>query len=152
MPAGSKTYITIHQTIRLSAIFIRFVTVRDQCQNRFAKDNELPTLETARWKKQWQRVQYKSTPCRIESVWIRLETGDCRLSDEKGRNLCFSTPVPALRVLSGEIPRHSATDRLKQDHPSLELTSLKPVLKVIDYRYRVELLDAEERVVYENLS
>ncbi len=114
-----------------------------------AENNELATLKAAHWKEQWERVQYKSTPCRIESAWLRMESGDCKLSDEDGEDLCSSVPISADKVLSGEFPAHKSITALKQDHPKLDLARLEPVLKVIDYRYRIELLNSTGMVVYE---
>ena len=115
-----------------------------------AKDNEPATLEAAHWEKQWERIQYKGTPCRIEAAWLRTESGDCKLSDEDGKDLCCLAPVSAGQVLSGEFPNHEAIVGLKQDHLTLDLSRLKPLLNVVDYRYRIELFDpASKKAIYE---
>ena len=113
-----------------------------------AENNELKTLHAATWRKQWERIQYKSTPCRIEAAWLRTESGDCKLWDEDGEDLCESTPIKAVQVLSGSVP-HDATDALKNDHPPLSLSKLVPFLEVVDYRYRVELRNAERQPIFE---
>lgn len=105
-----------------------------------ASSNKLEDLEAANWREDWQRVQYKGTPCRIGATWFRLESGDCRIQDRKAENLCAEVPTDVETVLSGGLPSHDGIFQLQQDHPELPLVSLRPVLEVLDYRYRVRFL------------
>ena len=108
-------------------------------------DGTLRTLESAGWRRDWERVQYKSTPVRMGAVWFREEAGDCRTWDRRDRDLC-SLPRGATSedVVHGAAPDHEAIDRLREDHPDLDLPALRPVLEVVDYRYRVILHETDE--------
>jgi hypothetical protein len=68
-----------------------------------------------------------------------MEAGACRLSDaDPNATLCAEGPVTGESVLGGDLPGHPAIQLLGRDHPTLQLSSLRPVLRVTDYRYRVE--------------
>jgi hypothetical protein len=90
-------------------------------------------LDRATWVTEWERVQYKSTPCRQGAVWFRTETGECKLHDTGGEELCLTPRA----VLSGLPYEHEAMAALRRDHPAFPF-ALEPFLTVTDYRYRVE--------------
>ena len=107
-----------------------------------APSNEFAELEKANWDEDWQRIQYKSTPTRIGAVWFRAETGDCRISDSGGNNLCpdaHQNGYTAENVLKGNYPNHPAIATLRADHTGFDPKTLARSLKVLDYRYRIEL-------------
>lgn len=105
-----------------------------------APSNKLEDLESASWREDWQRVQYKGTACRLEATWFRPEKGDCRIQDRREEKLCTGAPTDVETVLSGGLPSHNGILSLQSDHPSLPLASLQPVLDVVDYRYRVRFV------------
>ncbi len=81
----------------------------------------------------WQKVQYKSTPVRLAAVWFRTEKGAQKLTSTQVTN-----------TLAGSAP-HPANDNpvalLSSDHPGFDLNTLDVVLKVVQFRYRVEFKD-----------
>ena len=103
------------------------------------------------WTEQWQRIQYKTTPSRVDAVWFRHEIGDCRVYDEDGDDLCagFEENSTELykKALSGEIS-HEAMNAVKLDHGEYAFTEGHQVIQVVDFRYRVEFLQGET-VIYE---
>jgi hypothetical protein len=115
----------------------------------------LRTLEAAGWRRDWERVQYKSSPVRMGAVWFREEAGDCRTWDRRNRNLCrLPQGTTSENVVHGAVPDHEAIARLREDHPGIHLPGLRPSLKVVDYRYRVILRAKDNeggagRVVFE---
>jgi hypothetical protein len=111
--------------------------------------SSLSDLIGATWKKDWQKVQYKSDPCRIDATWFRKESGECNLTDAGGEDLCEGAPYTAADLLAGKHPEHSAVRAMAADHPKVALGSLEPFLTVVDYRYRVELRDASKVAIYE---
>lgn len=114
-----------------------------------ATDNSPASLDAANWQEDWQRVQYKSTPCNIGATWFRVEAGDCRTTDSNGDGLCLSDrPLGVLSILGGAFPAHEGISLLSQDHPDFLLSDLRPILHVFDYRYRV-LFENDNRAVYE---
>ena len=96
----------------------------------------------------WQEVQYKSTPCFIEAAWFRLERGDCRVSDEQGRNLCDTEGLSYRDILSGQAPEHPAMAALLQDHADIDPSTLAQFLQVSTYRYRARFLDENDQPVF----
>lgn len=109
-------------------------------------DNHLSSLKNAQWTAEWERVQYKSTPCRIGAVWFRVEKGDCRIWDKNDKGLCKAIDkFTAQDVIHGNLEAHDGIGKLVQDHSkggqlALDLGKLAPVLEVTDYRYRVEFV------------
>lgn len=117
--------------------------------NPRAPSNALGALQAANWDEDWQRLQYKSTPCRIDSVWFRAESGACKLADanpDDARLCAAGLALNPATLLAGHRPSHDAVDAMVSDHPGLVLPSLAPRLHVLDYRYRVELRVLEEAV------
>jgi len=50
------------------------------------------------WRAEWSRLQYKGTPIRVDEVWFRKETGDCRAWVKKSKieestDLCYAPIV-----------------------------------------------------------
>jgi hypothetical protein len=96
----------------------------------------------------WQKVQYKSTPCFIDAPWFRLERGDCHLSDAQEKNLCDTGEMSYRDIISGKAPAHPAMAALILDHPALDLSTLAQFLQVSIHRYRVRFLDEDGRPVF----
>ncbi len=111
--------------------------------------SSLADLIGATWKRDWQKVQYKSDPCRIDATWFRTESGECNLADADKQGLCEGAPYTAADLLAGKHPEHSAVKAMAADHPTVALGNLEPFLTVVDYRYRVQLRDAEKVSIYE---
>jgi len=106
-------------------------------------DSSLSELQSAPWTPDWQKVQYKSDPSRLSSVWFRAENGALKLSS-----------VQVTQTLSGN-PPHTSQDNpialLQSDHPNFvfPLTENDIVLDVTQFRYRVLLHDNTGEPVYE---
>ena len=108
-------------------------------------------LDRADWGLEWESIQYKSDPCRIDATWFREETGECRLrdleSDADGSRLCVpGRQIDPADMLAGNYPAHDAISALRRDHPTLAMTSLRPALHVSDYRYRVTIAQGGRRL------
>jgi|GEM_PF-1784868 len=88
----------------------------------------------------WQRVQYKSTPTRIGSVWFRHEVGNCRIYDRKGEKLCSgfedNKKDAHLDALRGA-KVHSAVTLMRREHPDIKLDLPEHKSEVLDLRYRI---------------
>ena len=96
-------------------------------------------LVNAFWPKDWERIQYKSTPFRRKAVWFRKEVGDCKIWDQADEDLCSGLPTAeAAEIIRNPAIAHEATAFLMSDHPDLERPQLRPYLVVTDFRYRVE--------------
>lgn len=96
------------------------------------------TLVNAEWSKDWERIQYKNTPLRIEAVWFRKEVGDCRIWDQANTGLCPDLPtVKAEEVITDSEIKHGALAFMNEEHPKIDRKSLKPFMVVTDFRYRV---------------
>ena len=109
--------------------------------NPVAKNNTLDELNAASWIEDWQRIQYKSTPCRIGATWFREEKGRCRIRDRRSRRLCVSgKQVDVNEIISNKKTTHKAVVALLNDHPGFNIKSLYPSIYVFDYRYRIEFL------------
>jgi len=97
-------------------------------------------LESAAWEKEWERIQYKSTPYREKAIWYRMEKGDCLVWSfkESDKDLCHrKKEVSWEEYLLGE-KKHPALKALEKDHEGFDLNQLSKTLKVVDYRYRIE--------------
>ena len=134
-------------TLRHRARYQSNIGASDQPASR--PQSSEPVLDAATWSAEWEVVQYKSTPCRIAATWFREETGECRLRDEAGQELCIAgKQVDPADILQGAFPAHPAMRSLGRDHPNLSLSRLRPILHVSDYRYRVSLY-LNERELFE---
>ena len=119
---------------------------RLQSQPR-AGDNSVETLDRSTWEAEWEVIQYKSTPCRLDATWFRHESGACRLRDSGGQELCVAgRQFEPAEALQGVIPNHDAIASLGRDHPELNGQALRPVLNVSDYRYRVTFEKAGKEI------
>ena len=101
---------------------------------------EWSELEDAKWKKDWERIQYKSTPYRDGAIWFRYEAGDCLVWSKKknDKKKCHrKKKVSVKQYLRGD-KKHPALEYLVSDHSDLDLRELSKVLEVVDYRYRIE--------------
>ncbi len=105
----------------------------------------LSTLLNCTWKKDWERIQYKSTPIRQGAIWFRKEVGDCKIYDEDSEDLCAGiSSAYALEIITSPDIEHEALSMMIADHPSIDRSTLKPYLTVTDFRYRVEFrIDGE---------
>ncbi len=114
-------------------------------------DNSLQELLTAKsWEEQWQRLQYKSTPKRIDALWFRSEKGDCRAWDINDEGLCDTGRKFNIDdVWAGQWNQHDAIQALLDDHPNLDLSTMKMSRFVNDFRYRIEFLGDEDELLYE---
>lgn len=102
-----------------------------------APGNSWAALEAASWEKDWEKVQYKSTPWRLDAVWLRREDGACRIWPPG------SCPPPTdLASVVGGSPTHPANGALLVDHPGFDFTTMAVKTKVTDYRYRIELYES----------
>ena len=114
-----------------------------------AQNNALEALRRADWRKDWERVQYKSTPRRMNAVWFRFEAGDDYVWERKGEDLRRTHEgITAAKMIAGEFPKLPAATKLREDHKNLDFSKLVPVSTVVDYRYRVLFLKGN-REVYE---
>lgn len=107
--------------------------------DRASDAERLNELDSTNWERNWERVQYKSTPCRIEEVWFRVEQGACRIWDEgdADSNCSVGEQQTAPSVIYGTSGDHPAIDLLSKDHHGYELASVIPRSIVVDYRYRL---------------
>lgn len=148
----SRKFIDIYYDTGSSSLSRNLHSLRHRTRYRSvpqAANNDEESLDVANWQEDWQRVQYKSTPCNIGATWFRIEAGNCRTKDAGGDRLCVgSRPLTVLSVLGGELPSHAGISLLARDHSDILLTELQPILHVFDYRYRV-LFEKDGRAVYE---
>ena len=116
--------------------------------NPNARSRKLSELINSNWQKDWERIQYKSTPVRRGSVWFRHEVGECKIWDSMNQDLCadLATTV-ASDVLQDVSTAHPATSLLLTDHPNLDRTQLSPVVTITDFRYRIEFKRDEVAVL-----
>ena len=100
-----------------------------------AANNNWDTLAAANWNFQWTKVQYKSTPIRLDAVWFRKETGNCKIAGGNPSSTCAVTDLPT--ILGGSV-LHPANTAVTDDHPGFNFAMTKKT-EVEDYRYRIEL-------------
>lgn len=101
-------------------------------------DRLFSSLVNSTWRKDWERVQYKSTPVRIGAVWFRKEVGDCRIWDRKNEKLCNGLPnATGSQIVTDAAIKHEAMSFMALDHPDIDRSLLKSFLIVTDFRYRV---------------
>lgn len=118
---------------------------RTRYTSRPLAGNNCPeTLEQASWRKDWERVEYKSTPYLFIPVWFREEAGsECNVWDRQDEELCPPDWIGSIPdILAGNVPSHGAIVRLLEDHPSFDFTTNEPFLEVTQYRYRVEFYES----------
>jgi len=96
--------------------------------------NNLTSLQTGAWTKQWEKVQYKSNPSRYDAIWFREEQGDCKLDNSNE-----GCPCKVESTIMAGACQHEATDRLLEDHPLFDFSNNNPISTVTQYRYRVQL-------------
>ncbi len=116
---------------------------RFESPDRISPKDSVEDLEDARWKFNWQRVQYKSTPTRLVATWFRDERGDKRLSADE---------VDETFECSGNGPHPAEDDPIElllADHPGLDCRELDIVLQVVQFRYRVKFRNDRREPLYE---
>lgn len=107
---------------------------------------EWESLQNSDWDKDWERIQYKSTPYREGAIWFRFESGDCLIWSEKGtskKKRCRKKKRKGdyRDYLYGD-KKHDAIEALFSDHGNKNLEELVQVMRVTDYRYRVEFYES----------
>lgn len=107
------------------------------------------------WEKDWEKIQYKSTPHPVGAVWFRTEVGECYTwikeeddSDDEDSGLCPNLPTSAdaEEIITDPDISHDALSYMLMEHPDVDRADLRPVLAVTDFRHRVVLkLDGEDK-------
>ena len=100
--------------------------------------DSLEALDAAKWHREYERIQYKSTPTRLGAIWFRIEKGGCDVWNPRG-GTCGAVATNVQSVLTGRAMEHPAMHKLRRDHPDANLATTTPVLEVVDYRRGVEL-------------
>jgi len=117
-----------------------------------AKSADLETLRASRWREDWSKIQYKNSSTIVSPVWFRVEVGACRVTDRKDKDLCvdeLGNTIDANQVIYGEASTHPAVIAALETDTEFDFQSMEAILKVEDYRYRVEFLDDTGEAVYE---
>ncbi len=110
-------------------------------------------LLNSAWDKDWERIQYKSTPIRQGAVWFRREVGDCKIWDKDSEDLCIDLPTSdAMQIIVDPTISHEAVTFMQSNHPDLDRSQLKPYLVVTDFRYRVEFKLSGDAVLEASLD
>ena len=112
-----------------------------------AQNSSLSCLINASWKKDWEKIQYKSTPTRIGAVWFRKEIGGCKIWDKRDNDLCPNLPTAEpINIITDSQFSHEALTFLLKDHPEINRQNLTPFMSVTDFRYRVILMDKDNKM------
>jgi CSLREA domain-containing protein len=151
----SRRYVDVYHDSAGSELSNGLHTVRHRTRYTSrprATDNCPQTLQEDPWsEKDWERIQYKSTPTRFTPVWFREEapSPDCNIWDEDNERLCPPSWLGSVDdIMHGDVPDHGAIVKLKQDHPDFDFSTNDPFLEVDQFRYRVEFIFQGE-VVHE---
>ncbi len=101
-------------------------------------DDDLSSLlDLGKWQRNWERVQYKSTPTRFGAVWFRRETGDAKLTADQ---VTDTFNGDTLEDHLGDDPVAHA----EADHRGLVWLDDTPTanrvddfMRIVDFRYRI---------------
>lgn len=116
--------------------------------NPRAESRSVSDLINSDWDRDWERIQFKSTPIRQGAVWFRREVGDCKIWDRQNQGICSGlNNQTASEILQNSSVSHPATTFMSKEHPTLDQSNLEPVLSITDFRYRVEFKKNDKAVL-----
>lgn len=106
-------------------------------------------------KKEWSKVQYKSTPSRVGAVWFRNEKGGCFTSHSKKSrrgDRCYSENKKAKDIIKAKNPEyleHAAIKFMLEEHADFYDYDIKKKFEITDKRYRIVFEDDFNNPVFE---
>jgi hypothetical protein len=82
----------------------------------------------------YQRVQYKSTPYRFGATWLRQESEDDGVSDAAAANIVEGDST----TWDADPQPYDTIVAVLSDHPSFDESTLDDFLEVVDYRNKID--------------
>ncbi|MFC1757984.1 hypothetical protein ACFL2H_04355 [Planctomycetota bacterium] len=128
--------------------------LREDSSTGGAASDDIDDLLNEAWARDWEKVQYKSTPARFDEVWFRTESGGGQLT---GSGDVLNPTLNVVSTLNGttSVQTDDPVVHANDDHSGLvwlddtpTADRIAPFLLVTDFRYRVRFEDpntGEER-------